>query len=192
MIPQHLDYRGRQSFLSNSLTWTNLIFGRLPTFGALNAGREIDDKAVLRGAQPSTKGSSIQTLRHMGVATIESGFSANSPVTRIKMDRVSIYANMIFESSFVVSNTSLMSVFRCPHQQTYMIGSESESRQTFTSQTGKLRLTVLVLEYIFSYARWQRGCYSTIGRKQPTYAFKCQDWDCHVMVTFASELGLFG
>ena len=50
MIPQHLDYRVRQSFLSNSLTWTNRIFGWLPTFGALNAGREIDDEAVLRGA----------------------------------------------------------------------------------------------------------------------------------------------
>lgn len=42
-----------------------------------------------------------------------------------------------------------MSVFRCPHQQTYMIGSESESRQIFTSQTGKLRLTVLVLACTF-------------------------------------------
>ena len=66
-MPQHLDYRGRQAFLSNSGTWTNLTLDCCQPFGALNAGREIDDQAVLRGAQPSTKGSSIQTLRHMGV-----------------------------------------------------------------------------------------------------------------------------
>ena len=175
MIPQHLDYRGRESFLSKFADlnqphfWmaANLWCSQCRTWDWWQSSftRSIALNQRFQHPNPQAHGSCKDSK----------WVFTNSPVTRIKMDRVSIYANMIFEWSLVVSNTYLNVCLDFLIKHTWLEVSQNQGRCSH-HKLGSCVWPYWYWMYLFN-ARWERGSYSTIGRKQPTYAFKCQDWD---------------